>query len=274
MDRTALGDRMKFYEKQYASPRMLPMVPVVARLDGKAFHTFTKGLDKPFDMGFIGLMQELTTAIVMETNAIIGYTQSDEISLLWYTDDPKSQIFMDGKKDKMVSILASIAGAYFNTMLPDHLPAKAEVGACGFFDCRVFQLPSKEEAANYFIWRQRDAEKNSITMAASSVCSDRELFGLNQNQRQDAMFLKAGINWNDYPEACKRGTFVGRVGYNRTLTPEEIVDLPPQHNARKDPENFVVRRSRVSYRSAPPLASLRNRVGFLFDGEEPKKVEI
>lgn len=269
MDKTALGDRMKFYEKQSAGARMLPYVPVIARLDGKAFHTFTRGLDKPFDANFIALMQEVTRLLVEETNPVVAYAQSDEISLMWYTDAIKSQIFMDGKRDKMMSILASMASAFFNVEMENFLPDKAAQGAYAFFDCRVFQLPTKVEAANYFVWRQRDAEKNSISMAASSVCSDRELFGLNQNERQEAMFQR-GINWNNYPEAMKRGTFVGRSVFERTLSPAELDYLPPKHHAHSDP-NFIVRRSSVAFRSAPPLTSLENRVEFLFDGEDPVK---
>ena len=113
-DSTSLGDRMKWYEKNFSLPKAVPMLPVIARLDGRAFHTWTKGLSKPFDQAFMDVMAYTTKRLVEETNAVIGYTQSDEISLIFYSEKPSSQVFFDGKQQKIVSNLASMCTAFFN----------------------------------------------------------------------------------------------------------------------------------------------------------------
>ena len=130
-----LGDRMKVFEQAEAGRRFLPLLPVVARLDGRGFSSFTRGLQRPFDSRMSDLMIETTKALVDETVAVCGYTQSDEITLAWYSDDYRSQIFFDGKIQKMVSTLAAIASVTFNKLLPQFLPEK--VTAAPTFDCRV-----------------------------------------------------------------------------------------------------------------------------------------
>ena len=161
------GDRMKLYEHQEAGRRVLPLLPVCARIDGKGFSKFTKGLQRPYDTRLVELMCQTTAYLVQETQACIGYTQSDEISLVWYSDEYKSQIFFDRRVQKMVSVIASITTAFFNAHLAEHLPEKA--GELALFDCRVWQVPTLEEAANTVLWREFDATKNSISMAVHGI---------------------------------------------------------------------------------------------------------
>ena len=122
MSNDDFGDRMKTLEQMEAGRKCLPLLPVIARLDGRGFSKFTAGLPRPFDTRLSNLMQETTKHLVEHTAAKCGYTQSDEITLAWYSDSYDCQIFFDGKIQKMVSTLAAIASVKFNKLLPSYLP--------------------------------------------------------------------------------------------------------------------------------------------------------
>lgn len=256
---------MKSFEQNQAGQRCIPLLPVVARLDGKNFSSFTKGLGRPYDTRLTDLMVDTTKFLVEESNAACGYTQSDEITLAWYSSDSRSQIYFDGRVQKMVSVLAATCTAFFNRELPARIPEKA--GLWPVFDCRVWCLPTLEEAANCFVWRELDATKNAITMAAQSYYSHKELDGKNGSEKQEMLFLK-GVNWNEYPTAFKRGTYVARRKVRRKLSPEDIALLPEKHHARQNPD-LEVERSEYRRLVMPPILKVTNRVGVIFRGEEP-----
>ncbi len=207
----SFGDRLKMYEKMETDNYFIPLLPVYARIDGRCFSKFTKGMNRPYDEKMSWMMQETTKYLVEQTGALAGYTQSDEISLVWYSEDIKSEIFFCGKKQKMTSILAAIATAKFVQLALEYFPEKC-AKTLPTFDARVFQLPNKIEAMNCFLWRVQDAVKNSITMAASSVYSHKELMNKNGSQKMD-MLMEKGINWNDYPKFFKEGSFFKRQNY-------------------------------------------------------------
>lgn len=264
--RDSLGDRMKIYEGIEAERILMPRLPVIARIDGRAFHTLTRGLDRPFDVWFSNTMIETTQALVEHSNALIGYTQSDEISLVFYAEDADSEMFFNGRTFKLTSVLASIATAYFNRRMVENLPRVSKIG---FFDCRVWSVPNKEEALDYLIWREQDAVRNSISMAAQAKFSHKELHKKTASQMQEMLFQQHGINWNAYPARFKRGTYVRRVTTSTPFTAEEIEQLPPKHAARANP-NLQVIRSRVVEVPMPPLTKVRNRVAVVFNGEDPE----
>lgn len=265
-DSTSIGDRMKLYERMMAGERVMPLIPVMARIDGRAFHTFCKGLERPFDGDFHRAMVETARFLVEETNALIAYTQSDEITLVWYSEDIKSQVFFDGKVQKMVSILAALTTAKFNQLLPIFLPNK--VGkTLPVFDCRVWTVPNVMEATNAFVWRDQDATRNSIQSAGQAVFSHKQLQGKNQSDIQEMLHEK-GINWNDYPAWAKRGTWVQKTRVVRPFTTEEIEKLPPKHQARTDPD-LQVERWAVREVDMPPLSKVANREAVIFAGESP-----
>ena len=118
------GSRMKEYEGCEAKRMLMPLLPALARLDGKCFSGFTKGLDRPYDIRMSNLMVETTSALVEETNALIGYTQSDEITLVMYNNSQKSQIYYNGRIQKMIGDLAAYATGVFNRLLPNYIPEK------------------------------------------------------------------------------------------------------------------------------------------------------
>jgi len=217
----SLGDRMKsFYEDRFRSnlPRR---TNVMIRIDGKAFHTYTKGLNKPYDEGLMEDMDATTNYLCQNIQgAKMGYVQSDEISI-WLTDydDTKTDAWFDFNIQKMCSIAASLATAKFNQLrMARSCWEGSDIDGCldaddlknhkmAMFDARVFVLPTQDEVVNYFIWRQQDATRNSISMGAQSMYSHTELNGKSSSEKQELMFKK-GVNWNDYPTRFKRGSVV------------------------------------------------------------------
>ena len=214
-----LGKRMKEFYEQVPKTRLVRRMPVMIRIDGKAFHTFTRGFQKPFDDILIKSMQE-TMKYLCENiqGCVFGYTQSDEITLV-LIDYRKltSSAWFDYEVQKMCSISASMATMAFNkafsfnifeiaglnnTLLETYRKA-SEKGA--MFDSRCFNVP-KEEVTNFVYWRQLDATRNSIQMVGQANFSHKQLQGKSCNMIQDMLFTEKGINWNDLPVVKKRGS--------------------------------------------------------------------
>lgn len=135
------------------------------------------------------------------------------------------------------------------------------------FDARAWQVPNRTEGANAFLWREWDATKNSLSMAAAAYYSHKELHGQNGADKHDLLMAK-GVNWNDYPAFFKRGTYVQRRAVMRPFTAEEIESLPPKHAARADP-GLTVERTEWGMVAMPPLGSVENREAVIFDGAYP-----
>lgn len=203
------GDRMKSYENAYRM-QMPKRMPVIIRIDGKAFHTYTKGMIKPFDEDLAQAMWEtckFLTANVMGCK--LAYYQSDEISLLLTNYDKlTTEAWFDNNLQKIVSISASLATAKFNEVMREKYPEKQ----LAFFDARAWVLP-QDEVCNYFLWRQQDATKNSISMVAQANFPHKQLQSLNGSQLQDKLMLEKGLNWNDLPTWQKRGVCIKKQGY-------------------------------------------------------------
>lgn len=265
----SLDTRMKIYENIESERRFLPLLPICARLDGKCFHQFTKKLNRPYDVHLSTLMESAAKYLLEETQALIGYTQSDEISLIWYSDDYKSQIFFDGRIQKMNSVLTSLLTAFFNNHLTSYL--RANTNGTALFDCRVWQVPTQEEAVNMLIWRELDATRNSISMAAHFYYSHSELQGKSSDEQQEMLFQK-GVNWNEHPVFFKRGSYFQKQKVLRSFTAEEIDKLPVRHEARKNPD-LKIERTEVKRLSLPPLTKVTNRVAVIFYGAEPEIIE-
>jgi len=204
MDKTSLGDRMKKYET-VSKTKLLRRTPVIIRLDGKAFHTWTRQLSKvdtllkeePYSSVMHGYMAA-TTEFLMDNiqNAVFSYSQSDEISIL-LNDWKKlnTDQWFDGGIQKIASVSASMATVAFNA---------GSIFSPALFDSRVFNVP-KEEVVNYFIWRQQDATRNSINMLGQFHFSHKDLQGKNVSQVQDMLMAEYGKNWNDIDTWKKRG---------------------------------------------------------------------
>ena len=215
MSSDSLGDRMKSYENAYRTHLPIRM-PVIIRIDGKAFHTYTAGCEKPVDKGLVDVMN-LTAIELCKTiqGSQVAYVQSDEISILlsnYQTLDTQS--WFENNLQKMVSVAASIAGVTFTMESDaiwgsdDYQSASGDIHSYpiikpAYFDARAFILP-KEEVTNYFLWRQQDATRNSVQMLARSLYSHKECTDKNNSELQEMCFQK-GINWNDCPIPQRRG---------------------------------------------------------------------
>ena len=261
----ALGDRMKAYEGAETERRFMPYLPIMARVDGRAFHNFTRGMRKPFDEDLRECMVRTAIALVEETNASLAYTQSDEISLAWHIIEPGSEVWFGRRIMKMAtSLAASATGAFIEAVaqiMPTYLSRRPR------FDARMWQVPNRVEGANAIMWREWDATKNSISMAASAHYSPAALEGKNGLQRLQ-MLQQKGVNWEQYPDVIKRGTYIQRRIVERPFTAEELERLPAKHEARRNP-NLVVRRSTVGVVAMPPFVQLANREAVVFEGAAP-----
>lgn len=252
MSKDNLGDRMKAYESQETSRKALPRMPVIARLDGKAFHGFCKGLKRPFDERLHQVMMMVTKNLMEESGADVAYHQSDEITLIWKNDKPESQLWFDGKFFKLQSVLASIAAVWFHVFKEVSMPEKHENLAV--FDCRVWQVPTLDEAINCLIWREQDATRNSIQMAAQSIFSHAQLHGMNTGDL-NAMLENKGIVWGEYPDHFKKGLYMRRLTTVRRFTTDEIEKLPPKHDARTNPD-LMIERTDIREIVMDPLAKI------------------
>jgi len=195
---------MKTYYEQNTCTKLPENIPIILRIDGRAFHTLTRGLDEPFDLKFINMMNKIALDLCDDEiqNAKMAYIQSDEISILIYAGVFSSSWFGNDVQ-KMVSISASRASCEamkFNgvTEIFSSKPI--------MFDSRVFIIPEKE-VCNYFIWRQRDWERNSLQMLARKYYSHKKLYKKNAADMNEMIFKK-GDNWNNLPTFLRRGRCV------------------------------------------------------------------
>lgn len=230
MSKDDLGSRIKEnYENRtrYFLPRR---TYTIIRLDGKAFHTFTKDCNRPYDGELMTIMNLTAKELCRQIQgAKFAYVQSDEISILVTDfDSEQTDAWFDGNIQKICSISAAIATAEFNKYIKIDNPKFKDKTA--YFDARVFTIPDPIEVENYFIWRQKDATSNSIQMGAQSLYSHNELQGKNNSELQEMMFQK-GVNWNDYPNGFKRGRFIEKEFYtvkdSDRLTPPygEVIEI-------------------------------------------------
>ena len=222
-----LGTRMKTYYEQIPKIKLMRRAPVAIRIDGKAFHTFTKGFKKPFDSILMKSMQQ-TMKYLCENiqGCVLGYTQSDEITLILVDyKELNTNAWFDYEVQKICSISASMAAMAFNKFFTNEVNSFKEKNSYPYrcdkedliatyikaadkgamFDARCFNIP-KEEVTNLIYWRQLDAIRNSIQMVGQANFSHKELENKSCSMIQDMLHEQKGINWNDYPTECKRGT--------------------------------------------------------------------
>lgn len=221
----SLGDRMKQQYENRTRMFLPRRTHTLIRLDGCHFHSYTRGCNKPYD---VNLMMAMNATAVYLCNAIQGckvaYVQSDEITILLTDfDNISTNAWFDGNIQKITSVSASLATACFNA---ERLKQGYE--ALATFDSRVWTIADRAEVLNAFVWRQQDATRNSIQMAAQSLYSHNELNEKNTSELQEMMHKKS-VNWNDYPVGFKRGRVIKKRYFNHgdTERSEWFVDEPP-----------------------------------------------
>ena len=250
----SLGDRMKRYEA-VSKTTLVQRMPVILRLDGCHFHTFTKGFVKPFDDVMIKSMQD-TMKYLCENiqGCVFGYTQSDEITLVLVDyKNLNSRQWFDNEVQKMCSVAASMAGMFFTRCFAyNALMAEVDDGQYkkyenaiargAYFDCRAFNVP-KEDVCNCILWRQQDAIRNSIQALAQSQFSQKQMHGLSCNMLQDKLMLEKGINWNDFDTVKKRGSSCIKNYYteNGKMRSKWVIDynMPILTQDRNYVEQFI-----------------------------------
>ncbi len=258
-----LADRMKLYEKAEAGRRLLPKLPICVRIDGRSFSSYTRPLQRPFDERLSQLMIEVTRFVTQQSGALVGYTQSDEISLVLHSDRLDREVFFNGKVQKLCSVLASMTTARFHAL---NTIEELEGQPLAMFDARVWAVPDLEEAANVLLWRELDATRNSIEMAGRACFSQQELHKKNTDQIR-SMLLEKDVDWSKYPSFFKRGTYVLQQKFERTLTEEERDRIPLAHRPAPD---ATFERTSWDPAPLPPLRQIKNRVQVLFFGAEPE----
>ena len=226
----SLEERMKTYYEGRTQVFLPRRTYTIIRIDGKAFHTYTKGFKKPFDETLIDCMDDTARLLCKEVSGTkFAYVQSDEISLV-LTDFDKlgTQAWFDGKVQKMVSVAASIATAEFNRRMLMAEAIKAsdqkewqllsdweiEVMPMACFDARVFTVPDKEEVINYFIWRQQDAERNALQAVAQCNFSPKQLHGKSCVDMYEMLRNEKNIDFHDFPVNQRRGRLVSKFKLN------------------------------------------------------------
>lgn len=273
---TSLAERMKSYEavNDYS---LIPRIPVYVRLDGRAFHTFCRTLKKPFDDDFFKTMKRVTAYLHDETNALLSYCQSDEISLVY--EMPEKMPF-GTRLFKVQSVLAGMCSAAFVTFGLDGTRedfSERVKKLVPHFDCRVCQM-SLEETANMVMWREQDSIKNSITLLALSCFSNKDIHKKNGVDKIKMLKDVKGIDYYEVlPEELRNGAYFRREHYDKVLLDEEISKIPSKQLAymkkNADGKLYVTRSRVVQFCIGMPLSDVANKVEVLYRNATPVKMQ-
>lgn len=262
MKNDAYGDRMKSYEAVTCAV-LPPHTFTIIRVDGRAFHTYLRHAEKPFDQSVMDAMAETAVELCEQVSGTgFAYVQSDEISLLLCDMDTRSQAWFGGEVQKMVSVSASIATMAFNRCHPGFSDIRARSAT---FDSRVYTIPMRSEVMNYFKWRQQDAIRNAVSMAGQAHFPHKSLHGMTTAQVQERLFQEEGINFKtDYSDSARRGAFV-----HKTI---EMVDVTQEHQRDHNRPPREIRRKwtvepapEFNLNDGGPLANVMP-----YDGQGPK----
>jgi tRNA(His) guanylyltransferase len=228
----SLGGRIKRYENVF-NGKLVPKMPLFIRVDGKAFHTWTRGCEKPFDQRLVNAMVNAAIDTAKQMQGFkLGYVQSDEATFMLSDEDSyETQAWFGNELNKIVSVSASLFTAYFNR---EAWRFEGEGRGPAFFDSRAFNVPHGD-AANVFTWRQQDWERNSVQMLARAHFSHAELMNKKIPDLHEMLFTK-GVNWARLPNQLKNGTFilpggslVSKLSYdavNELLSTKDVLQAP------------------------------------------------
>lgn len=253
----SLGDRMKAYEARETDRLIDPERPLVTRLDGRAFSTFTRGMNKPFDAQMSNIMRAVTTHLIEQTGARIGYTQSDEITLVFERETPESEPIFGGRVFKIISVLAAVASAKFTLLAAKAWPERV-ARIVPSFDCRAFSVPSRAEAVNALIWREQDAARNAVQSVAQAHLPPERTHGKSAAELV-AMLGDVGVSMEAFPVAHRLGRYLAKRPVEMTLSAEAVARIPEPHR----PQGPVTR-FRVVDLQLVPLAARQDKVEVIF----------
>lgn len=258
----ALGDELKYFENLESARAGEIGQPVVVRVDGVSFSKFTRGFEKPFDAGIAEAMDEACIAVVERVQPILGYTQSDEMTFVFW--DPVFEVAYKGRLQKLASLCAAIATGAFLKAAQRLFPDRVE-DFTPIFDGRAHALDYALAAKNVE-WRELDARRNAVSMAAHSVFGHNALHGKSPADMKEMMAAE-GIDYTSYPERFKRGAFFRRRKILMERTAEELAKIPEQFRAQAAAAKE--RTMTVRLEGVPPLSLIENLEGFIFLDEAP-----
>lgn len=262
----SMGDRMKGYEMGEAGRKLA--YPVCVRLDGRNFSKLTRPFARPYDPRMSETMQELAVVLARESGATMAYTQSDEITLMLCDSGVQADGYFGLRAQKLTSVLAGYASAWFTRELARGRMHERSMHLA-MFDARAWSLPSLMEAANTVLWREMDATRNAISAVSQAYFSHRELHGKNTSE-QLVMQRERGVSFEDYADHFRHGTYVLRRKTMAAFSAEEIEKLPPNHEARSNPNLMVERNLLETKAFSKSLRKATNRMAVMFEGEEPE----
>lgn len=238
MKHDEFGDRMKAYEREFTSAYVPIDQILCVRIDGKGFSKFTKGFKKPFDDRLGSVMVRTMKKLVEDTHASIGYTQSDEITLIYTPGEKASEYMFGGKVSKINSIIASMATVHFNYGLSAYI----EHDKPAFFDCRAWSVPDLAEASNVLLWRVQDARKNSISSLFRWTAGHSKMHGLSGDEMKALLKSDYFTDWEELPNKYKYGTYAKPVTVESYLTQDELMRIP-EH--KRPDAKVLVKRTKV-----------------------------
>lgn len=264
-----LGDKVKAYEdvgnlRSFKSDAFL-----LARVDGRAFHTFTKGAKKPVDMWLLTAMIEATKAVSADLHPRLAYVQSDEATFCWHFASPEAGALpFGGREQKLCSVIAAaFTGAFITALIETDPQRYRERGIVPAFDCRVWEVPTVDDQRDAFAWREKDAIKNAVSTAACTIATPKELESLKHNERINLM-LQRGFDWEALPQEYKRGAYVRRIARQMTLEPDVLERIPM--SKRPPPGSLVTRHSVEVDLKLKTIESVYNWYDVLAHGAEPQ----
>jgi len=260
-----LGDRMKNYEDKYEL-RIPKNEHIIVRLDGKNFSKYTKGFKKPFDRVFKRTMIDTTKKLVQEFNAVAGYVQSDEITLILASqemneENPKKDWthIHNGRVQKISSVMSSYCTSFYNDSYDDNIDDIIPMGSDNYdfyyeklnkarFDCRVYGVPNDSEAFNSILWRQRDCIRNSKSTFTQAYCSHKELINKNTDEQIKYTLDKTGFEWDNLDDYLKYGTIIKREKYmkdteNGEVQRTRVIEIPKKLDYSEENVDFIMCKS-------------------------------
>lgn len=240
-----IATRMKSYEQLFDG-RVIKGLPIIARIDGHKFSTYSRKLQKPFDPNFSKAMIATAKELHKQFTPVVTFVASDEISMMWFVDATDiSDLPFGGRINKLCSLPAGCASSNFAVLAHEYSLNKNIVP---YFDSRVFIVPNKQEAIEYFRWREADTTKNAVSMIAQTQFSSKQLHGVGTKAKIDKLFLEKNIKFSDFDSHYKRGTFIKRVNVEVELTADIIQRIVA---AGRVPPNSPIVRSVISEMNWP-----------------------
>ena len=257
-----LGDELKYHENIESGRSGGLGEPIVVRVDGLSFSKFTRGFERPFDHRIAEAMDQACIAVVERLKPVLGYTQSDEMTFVFW--DPEQPVAFGGRLQKLASVCASTASTAFLRaalrLFPESVDAYDPV-----FDGRANVLEMALAAKNVE-WRELDARRNAVSMAAHAALGHSALHGKSSADMKE-MMAEAGVDYAGYPERFKRGAFFRRRKVMLERTPDEMARIPEQFRAQA--AGMKERTTTVRLQGVPPLSLVENLEGFVFLDEAP-----